>query len=339
MIVDDELIAIKMMEKLIGNYEQLKIIKSISDPEIVLNEIETLKPDLLFLDINMGSLSGIELGNYLSEMFPEMKIVFVTAYSEYAVEAFELNAIDYLLKPVSKKRFDKMMDRLLISREVTNFINFNVFQDAQISNDNGKILRVRTRKATELLFLLWIHEKEGLSKDDIMEALWPNQPLDTSTMMLHTTIYQVRQKFKKEYKHNPIKYRGGKYFLDLKVTSDLDDVLILLEEKISEESFQKLLKIYRGKMFEKNDYLWSYNQAELLHHQIIEYLIQAIELNVVKLSDYHKIMMLFEEDILSTEQYVDLIYAYLKNMSEDKQAKLFKKRAAHYLEKELDVYI
>ena len=343
MIIDDEEIAIKIIEKLVSDYPQLKMVRSLSNPRNILEEIETYSPDLIFLDINLGNVSGIALGEKISEMHPHVKIVFVTAYSEYAIQAFEMNALDYLLKPVSRQRFKKMMKRVLDSEEkeisATPKITLNVFLDAQIKKENGEILKLRTRKASELLFLLWVNQESGLSKDDIMESLWPDQTLDTSTMMLHTTIYQIRQVFKKEYQYNPIVYKGGKYFLNGEFDSELSTVESILSLTPSQEGVQELLTHYRGKLFEKSDYAWSYRRSKILHHQVVEYLIQALESGLVTLSNYHKIMTVFEEDILATEQYVDLVYTYLKNINESQQAKLFKNRAIEYLEKELGVYM
>ena len=71
------------------------------------------KFDLFFLDINLGDINGTVLVNALKNMHPEMKIVFVTAYSEYAIQAFELGVEDYVMKPFSKKRLKKVVDRLL----------------------------------------------------------------------------------------------------------------------------------------------------------------------------------------------------------------------------------
>lgn len=69
--------------------------------------------DLFFLDINLGDINGTVLVNALKNMQPEMKIVFVTAYSEYAIQAFELGVEDYVMKPFSPKRLKKVLDRLI----------------------------------------------------------------------------------------------------------------------------------------------------------------------------------------------------------------------------------
>lgn len=71
------------------------------------------KFDLFFLDINLGDINGTVLVNALKNMQPEMKIVFVTAYSEYAIQAFELGVEDYVMKPFSPRRLKKVLDRLI----------------------------------------------------------------------------------------------------------------------------------------------------------------------------------------------------------------------------------
>lgn len=342
MILDDEIIAIKMLEKLVSQYEDLTIVKTITNPGDLFTEIETAKPNLIFIDINLGGVSGVELAEKILEKHPNIKIVFVTAYSEYAVRAFELNAVDYLLKPVSKKRFDKMVTRILSDSNLSKVssrdtLNMTVFLDAQIRKNDGSLLKFRTRKAMELVFLLWVHEKRGLSKDELMDALWPEQPVDASTMMLHTTIYQIRQTFKKEFDINPIKYKSGKYFLNINHTSDLEQLQRILKNEPNKDNVNKVLELYQGLMFERNDYRWSNNISEVFHHEVIEFIINAIEKGTVSLSDYHRTMAVFEEDILSTEQYVELICQHLEKIEENKQARILKERAYEYWEKELGV--
>ena len=75
------------------------------------------KLDLFFLDINLGDINGTVLINALTNMQPEMKIVFVTAYSEYAVKAFELGVTDYVMKPYDKKRLKKVLEKCSLTEE------------------------------------------------------------------------------------------------------------------------------------------------------------------------------------------------------------------------------
>lgn len=108
-IIDDEPLARKVIHNYIEKIPFLEIIASLGDPVAALAIIRKHKPDVLFLDINMPELTGIQLIHALSEV---PKIIFTTAYPEFAVEGFELEALDYLVKPFSFERFLKAVNRL-----------------------------------------------------------------------------------------------------------------------------------------------------------------------------------------------------------------------------------
>ena len=77
-----------------------------------LREAECIHPQAAFIDIEMPEMDGLTLAEKLLENDPDMKIVFITGWNQYAVSAFELNALDYIMKPVNKIRFEKMAQRL-----------------------------------------------------------------------------------------------------------------------------------------------------------------------------------------------------------------------------------
>lgn len=109
LIVDDEVLARERIISLLKKENDIEVIGECSDGEEALIIINTLKPDLVFLDIQMPVMSGIEVIKNLNNFIPE--IIFVTAYDEFAVEAFEINALDYLLKPFDRERFSKTLAR------------------------------------------------------------------------------------------------------------------------------------------------------------------------------------------------------------------------------------
>lgn len=109
LIVDDESLACERILSLLKKEKDIHVIGDCSDGEEALKMINSLKPDLIFLDIQMPVMSGIEVIKSLNDFIPE--IIFVTAYDEFAVEAFEMNALDYLLKPFDRERFSKTLAR------------------------------------------------------------------------------------------------------------------------------------------------------------------------------------------------------------------------------------
>lgn len=100
-IVDDEILAIRELETLLLPYPKLELIGKSERVSNAIVDINALKPDFIFLDINMPGMDGFELLSKLDEV-PE--VIFVTAYDEYAIKAFEVNALDYILKPINPDR-------------------------------------------------------------------------------------------------------------------------------------------------------------------------------------------------------------------------------------------
>lgn len=103
-IVDDESLAIRELETLLKPYTNLEIVGKNERTSNAVEEINKLKPDLIFLDINMPGMNGFDLLEKLDEV-PD--VIFITAYDEYAIKAFEVNALDYILKPINPERLNE----------------------------------------------------------------------------------------------------------------------------------------------------------------------------------------------------------------------------------------
>jgi two-component system LytT family response regulator len=109
-IIDDETPARELIKHYLKEVEHIEVIAECADGFSGLKSISALKPDLVFLDIQMPRLTGIELIEVLTEK-PE--IIFTTAYDQFAIRAFELNAVDYLMKPFMKRRFLDAVNRAI----------------------------------------------------------------------------------------------------------------------------------------------------------------------------------------------------------------------------------
>lgn len=101
-IVDDEPLAVRLLESYVEKTPDVTLLASFTDSINALNAIKERKPDLLFLDIQMPNMDGMELAYSLPE---ETRVVFTTAFKEYAFESYEVNAVDFLLKPVRYNKF------------------------------------------------------------------------------------------------------------------------------------------------------------------------------------------------------------------------------------------
>ena len=109
-IVDDEPLALVVIEQHLSRFADFEVCGKSSEPIEAIGLIKRLQPDLLFLDIQMPELNGLEL---LESIQHKPAVILTTAYREYAVEGFELNVLDYLVKPIPFKRFVKAIDRFL----------------------------------------------------------------------------------------------------------------------------------------------------------------------------------------------------------------------------------
>jgi two-component system LytT family response regulator len=122
-IVDDEELAREDLKALLNDFNEIEIIGESESVEETKELIEKLNPDLIFLDIQMPGRSGFDL---LGEIECSARIIFVTAYDEYAIRAFEINAVDYLMKPVNKERLSQSIERLKAEQEIKKNIKMKL---------------------------------------------------------------------------------------------------------------------------------------------------------------------------------------------------------------------
>jgi two-component system, LytTR family, response regulator len=108
-LVDDEALALKRLSRMLTATGRVEIVGSGTDPVEAVGAVLNVKPDVLFLDIEMPGMTGFEM---LAKLDSQPVIVFTTAYDRYALEAFGVNSIDYLLKPVEQEKLDRALDKI-----------------------------------------------------------------------------------------------------------------------------------------------------------------------------------------------------------------------------------
>jgi DNA-binding LytR/AlgR family response regulator len=124
-ILDDELLAISYLKLLCEQIENVEVVKAFNDPKVFVNEIGNIDCNVCILDIEMPGMNGLQV----AELLPDSKkIIFTTAYKEYAAEAFDLNVVDYVRKPIKKERliqaFEKAVE-LISKKQKKDFIEWN----------------------------------------------------------------------------------------------------------------------------------------------------------------------------------------------------------------------
>ncbi len=130
-IIDDERLAREELKSILSNYDQIDVIDEAKNGEEGIERIKELEPDLIFLDISMPGMTGFEMLKQL-EIIP--RVIFITAYDEFALKAFEVNALDYILKPIDTNRLEEALEKLKRSDE-QEFESVNKF----VKDENKKL--------------------------------------------------------------------------------------------------------------------------------------------------------------------------------------------------------
>jgi two-component system LytT family response regulator len=109
-IIDDEKLARDLLKEYLENYPEIEVLGEADQGTEAVEKIDKLKPDIVFLDVQMPGMTGFDV---LEDIEHEPYVIFVTAYDQYAIKAFEKNAVDYLLKPLDEERFRNAVNRAL----------------------------------------------------------------------------------------------------------------------------------------------------------------------------------------------------------------------------------
>lgn len=280
-LVDDERLALMKLEFMLKEFPTVHIAATYTDSFQAVQEAPSVHPDVIFIDIEMPEMNGIQAAEILQEACPHAKIVFVTAYNHYAVDAFELNAVDYIMKPVRHDRLLKTIQRLedQMSRMpkgtiVEEALMIRCLQSLRFERGGQALntLRWRTSKAQELFAFLLHHRNRFVSKDSLIDLLWPEFNRKKASTHLYTTIYQVRQCLKQsEIDLHINNITGGEgYILEtgsIQIDVNKWEQSIIALEAIRDDNYivhQELFDLYSGDYFGDYDYLWAEGERQRL---------------------------------------------------------------------------
>ncbi len=275
LLVDDEALALDFLEFQLNKIDHIDAIRKVTYLDIEKSTSLLEGIDVLFLDIEMPEMNGIELAEKILEINADISIVFVTAFKQYAVQAFELNALDYILKPLEFERLKKTWNRVKknvnqsveqpksIAENHTLRINVSRELSFEFIPGNPELIHWRTTKSQELFLYLLHHQNETVRKSKLIELFWTEFDQDRAYSQLYTAIYHLRKTLKKFHDHFLIKNVGEGYNLTTKnVYIDLQE----WESRISTlppihkdtiHDYELCMQLYRGAYLKENDYLWA----------------------------------------------------------------------------------
>ncbi len=135
-IIDDERLARNELKKLLLDFPEIEVIAEAANAAEGVEKIDSLNPDLIFLDIQMPGKTGFDM---LSELERAPNVIFTTAYDEYALKAFEVNALDYLLKPVEPKRLADALQKLQLEEDKEPISDHTISVNRSILNEHDQV--------------------------------------------------------------------------------------------------------------------------------------------------------------------------------------------------------
>jgi two-component system LytT family response regulator len=135
-IIDDERLARNELKKLLLDFPEIEVIAEAANASEGVEKIDSLSPDLIFLDIQMPGKTGFDM---LSELERAPNVIFTTAYDEYALKAFEVNALDYLLKPVEPKRLADALQKLQLEEDKEPISDHTISVNRSILNEHDQV--------------------------------------------------------------------------------------------------------------------------------------------------------------------------------------------------------
>lgn len=281
-VVDDEWYNLEEICELVENTGFMLVQGRYQNPMQVLEDRALISVQIAFIDIEMPGMDGITLAEKLLEIQPGIKIVFITAWNQYAVQAFELNALDYLMKPVNGSRFQKMADRIkneiqIQEIEETNVLTINCFDKVGVYINEEPVIWKRT-KAEELFYFLLMHHDTFVHKDIIIEYLWPKYEYTKALPILQTSVCKIRNVFSGLKKEVKLDYKMNSYGIFLSSAScdyfDLEQAIASYETG-NPETYGKVLeacKLYRNGFLAHQGYLWSIDKTEEIRRRLISLL-------------------------------------------------------------------
>jgi len=271
-LVDDEQLALNYLSVKLSKIKDVRVVDMCINPLLAEHSVRQNKPDVAFLDINMPEINGIELAERLLEIRPHLIIVFITAYNEYAVKAFELNALDYVLKPVSNQRLKKTIDRVRTELESldieigenSEFLHINLcnYLSFQLDREELNVIQWRTARARELFLYLLQNSQQYIRKEALVDVLWQDESTESSLQHLYTTVYHVRQTLQPFQKFLQLKNTSEGYLLGThNVVVDFWEWenqltnLPALNEAIV-QTYEDVMGIVTGPYLGEYDYMW-----------------------------------------------------------------------------------
>lgn len=276
-LIDDEMPALKELKYLLSSYSDIHIAGMYLNPVEAMAQIEESCPDAVFLDIDMPQINGMEIATKIQNINIATEIIFVTAHQEYAIQAFEIQALDYILKPMATERFHKAIVRLIDKIKYKNTqmktkdtIWVQCFGKFQVVNNmKGETLKWRTNKAKELFAYLICNYGKTISKYDLIFELFNEFDEKKALNNLYVSMYYLRKQLNEFGIQRDAVLIKDDYTLEIRdgICDYVEFDRFLSKEPVNElniHEYEKAIDLYGGAFLEDVDYIWSLQTREFI---------------------------------------------------------------------------
>ncbi len=327
-VIDDEPMSVNRLTGLLNKTGMVKVVCGFTDPEEALLSRVAGNIDIAFVDIEMPTMTGLVLAEKLQEQNPGLEVVMVTAHDHYALEAFQAHAVGYLLKPVALEAVIRQLEKMNQKRVSRNYstetmlLTIQTFGQFQCFTDNGKpdYFSWRTAKAKELLAFLHYHQGSPVSRDVILENLWPDMALDRAVKNFHATNYYLRETLKKRNMDHLLERKNGTYRLKWEeVMSDestyIEAVTKMVKGKCSVEILENILKLHKYTYCGHDDYRWAddrRNHYESMYLRALDTLSEILDDIDDDKRRLHILLEMAKQDPYNEKVHEQIIEVHLK---------------------------
>ncbi|SCP96006.1 response regulator [Anaerobium acetethylicum] len=274
--VDDERHVLERFERMVSEIEGVKLCGLFETGEELIEYMKCNPLDAVFLDIEMPGGNGMELAVRIQDLNRNIEIIFITAYGQYAVEAFDINALDYILKPLKKERLEKSIERIMDSakehekEENPGKPYIKCFGDFEVIVD-GEVLTWKNSKAREILAFLVYKKGVPVSWEKIADAVWPEYDSEKAQSNFHANTYLLRKRLSEAGIAGILENARGNYRI---VADKIYCDAYQLEERLrtghmKRKEDMELLDLFRNRGYmEAEGYEWAYQKSAELHELV-----------------------------------------------------------------------
>lgn len=274
--VDDQKSMLLVLEKMVSKISEIEIAGTFQSSCEAYNFLKENKVDIAFVDVKMPEENGLDFARKIMTEFEHVNLVFITSFKRYALEAFDVNAIDYIVKPVSKERVEFAINKIMKKRMGTPVKNsgsmtkISVFclGGLDVIGLGGKKVAITSSKSRELFAFLLINYGRFVSKWSVIENVFGEMHPRNAEIYLNTAIYRLRKTLEFHGMKDSVISANESYQIDTQsMYIDFTDfesrvnALAHIDEFNIEEA-KAAEKLFGGQLLEDKGYSWSFAEQE-----------------------------------------------------------------------------